>query len=130
MFRHIGVIGRTVDRKIERNFQPAFSNFLLQPGKILQRSEGGINILVPSAVRTTETPITDGIRHTGIIRLRNNRIVSSFAVSGTNGMDRREINDVKSHGFGILDPGKQLRRFETGSALPFPERGKKSEQTA
>src|SRR5207237_8928286 len=87
--------------------------------------EGVINIPVPPAVRTNETRITHGNRTTGIIKLRNNRIVSSFAVSGTNGMDRREINDVKSHGFGILDPGQTIAQF--GTALATALRGTRKE---
>src|SRR5438270_6236100 len=69
--------------------------------------------------------ITDGIRHAGIIRLRENRIVSSFAVSATNGMDRREINDVKSHCLGILDPGQTIAQL--GTALAAPLRGPRKE---
>src|SRR6266478_995314 len=113
MFHHVRVIGGAVDCEIECNFQPAFSNFLFQPGEILQRPEGGINVLVPATVRQTKMSVANGIRHAGIIRLRDNRIVSSFAVSGTDGMDWREIDDVKSHCFGVLDPGQTIAQLGT-----------------
>src|SRR5205807_10627491 len=118
-------IAGTVDRKIERNFQPAFSNFLFQPGKILQRPERRINVLMPATVRQTQMTITGSIRYAGIFRLRDNRIVSSFAVSGTDGMNRREINDIKSHGFGILDPGQTIAQL--GTALAATLRGARKE---
>src|SRR5216110_530286 len=116
MFHHVRVIRGAVDCEIECNFQPAFSNFLFQPGKILQRAEGGINVLVPTAVRQTKMSVTDGVRHAGIVRLRDNRIVLSFAVSGTDWMNWREIDDVKSHCFGVLDPGQTIAQLGTALA--------------
>src|SRR5207237_3459947 len=88
MFGHVGMIGRTVDREIEGNFQSQFTRFLFQPGKILQCAQSGIDVLVPSAIGTTEMPVTNRIRHSRIIRPRVDRIVSSFAIGGADWMDR------------------------------------------
>src|SRR5207245_8912548 len=70
----------------------------------------------PNAVRQNKMSVTDGVRHAVIIRLRDNRIVSSFAVSGTDGMNWREIDDVKSHCFGVLDPGQTIAQLGTALA--------------
>ena len=116
MFRHVGVIGRTVDREIERDLHPASSNFALPARRNPPASRARAQC--PCARHRSATRCrcrwhkARPVRHGS----RDNRIVSSFAVGGTDRMNRREIDHVESHRFGIIDPRQTIAQRRTAIA--------------
>src|SRR5690625_6290274 len=62
-----------------------------QPTKTLQPAQRRVHRIVPSF------GTANGIRTTRIARLSRQSIVAAFAVALTNGMDGREVQNIKPH---------------------------------
>ena len=107
------MIGRAIDGEIERNFHPAFAHLFLQPIKIGQRSERRLDRLMPTGFAA------DRPRHPWITRLAGDRIVPPLAVGVTYGMDRRKINDIEAHGFGVVHSEQAIAESRSAIAAPF-----------
>jgi hypothetical protein len=119
MLFHVGMIGRAIQRKIEGNFHSAFSHFFLKPVEIGQRPE-----------RRLERPVSARLAanrpwHTRIVRFAGERVVPSFAIRVTNGMNRRKINDVETHRLCIVDPRQTIAQSRTAIAAAFCRARKK-----
>jgi hypothetical protein len=70
------MIGRAIDREIERDLEAARVDFLHQPVEIFERPEFGRDVLVAAAVRAILVPIADGVRHARLARFAGHGVVA------------------------------------------------------
>ena len=113
MLPDIRVVGRTIEREIERDLHPAFAHFALQRIEIFESAERQLDCLMPAGFAP------DCPRHAGIATLGDDRIIAALAIRMADGMDRREINHVKSHRFSLVKPRQTIaeRRSATAASL-------------
>src|SRR5262249_45049237 len=102
-----------IDGEIERNFHRAFAHLFLQPVEIGHCSERRLDCLVSTGFAA------DRPWHAWITRLAGDRVVSPLAVGMTNGMDRREINDIKAHGLCVLHSWQTIAESRSAIAAAF-----------
>ena len=91
------MIGRALDREIERDLQPVLVRCRYEPAEILQCAELRMDRIVPALVAA------DRIRAAVIARPRRQRVVAALAVLLADGMDRRKVENVETH---LADIGK------------------------
>ena len=118
MLVDIRVVGRAIDREVERDLQATLLDLGDEPVEILERSEFRRDILVPAAVDSLKT-IADRVRHTGLAGLAGRGIVAPLAVRFADRVDRRKINHIKPHRFGVIDAAEAIAegRARIGLAL-------------
>src|SRR5437764_15417985 len=104
---------RVIDVGIVLNFHPSFAYLFLQPINIGQRSERSLDRLMSTGFAA------DRPRHPWITRLAGDRIVPPLAVGVTYGMDRRKINDIEAHGFGVVHSEQAIAESRSAIAAPF-----------
>ena len=86
-----GVIGRTLNRDVERDLHVQRFRSLDQRVEIVERPELRMNGVM-TAFNGTDRRWTSGIA-----RLGRKRIVSSFAIDAADGMNRCEVENVETH---------------------------------
>ena len=64
----IRVVGRTVQREIQRDFHPALVDLRHEPVEVLECAEFRRHVFVASAVGAFLMAVADGIRHPGFVR--------------------------------------------------------------
>ena len=112
------MVGGTIDRKIECDFHVAFFDFTHEPVEILQCAEFRRHILVPTSIDSL-TIVADGIGHARFTRFASKRVVSALPVRCSDRVDRRKINDIKSHGLRIVDPSEAVAECRAQVRLSF-----------
>ena len=118
MLVDIRVVGRAIDREVERDLQATLLDLADEPVEILERAEFRRDILVPSAVDSLPT-VADRIGHTGLSGLAGRGIVAPLAVRFADRMDRRKINHIEPHRLGVIDAAEAIAegRARVGLAL-------------
>ena len=114
------MIGRTVDREIERDLHPALCGF--------RRSSQSKSSSVPSDGSTSLCPpgfAANRLGHAGIARLAGHRIVPAFAIRVPDRMNRRKINHVESHRFRVIDPRQTIAKGRSSIGPAFGRARKK-----
>src|ERR1700733_960322 len=86
-----GMIGRTLDGKIERKLHAVFQRCRAQPPEIINVAERWIDRGV-SAVT-----VADRVRTADVFRIGAETVVFTLAVGMSDWMDRRQINNVEAH---------------------------------
>ena len=85
------MVGRALHGEIERDFHLVLLAGGDEIAKILQRAKFGVHRIVTALART------DRIGTPGIAFRRSHGVVAALAVGAADGMDRRQIDDVKAH---------------------------------
>ena len=62
---------------------------------------------------------SDRPRNARVAWLTSDRIIASFAIRVTNGMNRREINDIEPHCLGVIDPWQTIAESRSAITLTF-----------
>src|SRR6266513_3430070 len=119
MLFNVRMIGRAIDREIERNFHSAFAHLFFEPLEIYQRSQCRLDRLVSASLTS------DGPWHARIARLARDGVVPTLAVGVTNGMNRRKINDVETHCFCIVNSRQTIAESRSAIATAFCRARKK-----
>src|SRR5207302_7195238 len=119
MFADVGVIGRTIESKIERNLHSAFAHFALQPIEIFQRPESRLNRFVAACFAS------DRPRNTRLARFSGHGIVSAFSVGVTDRMDRGKINYVEAHCLRVVHSRQTIAKCRSPLAEAFSSARKK-----
>ena len=91
MFAHVRVIGRRLERDVERDLEALPARRRDEPLEVLDRAEPRLDGGVSSLVRS------DRPRTAGFPRLRRQRIIASFAGAPADRMNRRQVQHVESH---------------------------------
>ena len=113
MLLNVRMIGGAVEREVECDFHSAFAHFRYEPVEIGQRTERRFNRHV-SAGFAANCP-----RHARIPRLAGDGIVAAFAIGLPNGMNRGKVNDIKSHGFRVIDSRQTIAQGRATIAAAF-----------
>jgi hypothetical protein len=113
------MVGRTIDREIERDLHSAVSDLLFEPGKIFKSPESRLDRLVSAPFAA------DGVRHAGFAGFGGNGIVAALPVAKANGMDRRKIDHVEPHRPGVVDARQAVSKSRASIAVTFRGTGKK-----
>src|SRR5262249_4356979 len=139
MLAHPGMIRRGLNREVERDLEAPARRGLHEPVEVVERAEVGMHRGVAAVGGT------DGPWAAGLARLRRERVVAALAVRPTDGVDRRQIDDVEAHrgravelGLRILErpvtpfaataarkelvPGGEARALAVGDDLEFAGR--------
>src|SRR5437773_12071300 len=90
MLRDPGVIGRTLDRESERDFEVMVDAGGNQATEIVERAKLGMHRVMSALARP------DRIGAAGIAGFGLQRIVASFAVGAADGMDRSEVQHIEA----------------------------------
>src|SRR5437762_1816890 len=90
MLRNPRVIGRTLDREIERDFEVMVGAGGNQATEIVERAKLGMHRIMSALARP------DRIGAAGIAGLRLQRIVASLAIGAADGMDGSEVQHVEA----------------------------------
>ena len=85
-----GVVGRGLDREVERDLEPGLPRRRDEVVELLQRPQLGVDRVV-AALRAPDRPGAAGV---ALGRLQ--RVVAPLAVRGADRMDRRQIDDVEA----------------------------------
>src|SRR5579864_5740383 len=85
------MIGRTLDCEIERQLHTVFRGGVAHPPEIIERAEAGMNGVVP-ALGTA-----DRVGTAWVARFGAWRIVATLSVGAPDWVNRRKIDDVKTH---------------------------------
>jgi hypothetical protein len=96
------MIGRALDREVERDLQTVRLRRLDQPGEILERSQLGMDGVVPAFRRA------DRIGAARIVGRRRQRVVLALAVGPADRMDGRKIENVEAHLLDVGEPGDHV----------------------
>ena len=113
------MVGRTIDREIERDLHSAFSHFALEPIEIFERPQRGLHRFV------TASFASDRPGHAGIAWFCSHGIVSPFAISMSDRMNRREINYVEAHRLRVINSGQTITKGRSAIAATFGRAWKK-----
>src|SRR5207247_7578041 len=92
MLAHPGMVGRGLDREVERDLQPAAFGLLREVIEVVERAEVGVDGGV------TALEAADGPRAAGLAWLGGERVVAALAMRAADRMDRRQVDDVEAHG--------------------------------
>src|SRR5690606_12361858 len=90
MSADIGVIGRALERDVERDLEPEAASLGRELAKILERAERRMNVLVTALLRA------DRPRRARIVRAGHERVVRALPLRSADRMDRRQIDDVEA----------------------------------
>src|SRR5438067_13340746 len=90
MQRDPWVIGRTLDREIERDFEAMVGAGSDQATEIVERAKLGMHRVMSALARS------DSIGAAGITGFRLQRIVAPFAIGAADGMDRSEVQHIEA----------------------------------
>ena len=85
------MIGRALDREVERDLQPVLARRRDEAAEVGERAELRMDRVVPAFVAA------DRIGAAGIVRRGGERVVAALAVLFPDRMDRREIKNVEAH---------------------------------
>src|SRR5581483_7055138 len=102
------VVGRALDREVERDLEPELLRVRAEPLELLHRPELGIDRLVPALLAA------DRPRAARVVRARLERVVPALAVRVADRMNGREVHDVEAE----LREARQLAPY----AFEAPER--------
>src|SRR5205807_5014549 len=119
MFADVRMVGRTIDREIKRDLHSAFSHFALEPIEIFERTQRGLHRFV------TASFASDRPGHAGIAWLCSHGIVSPFAISMSDRMNRWEINYVEAHRPRVINSGQTITKCRSAIAATFGRAWKK-----
>ena len=101
------MIGRTVDREIERDLHAAARGFR----RLSQSKSSSVPNDGSTSLCARRLSLANRIRHARLARLTRDRIVAAFAIRVTDRMDRRKINHVETHRLARRRPAaKQSRK--------------------
>ncbi len=90
MLRQPGVVGRGLDREVERDLEPGLPRRGDERVEVLQRPELGMDRVV-AALLAADRP-----RAAGIALRRGQRVVPALAVRLADRVDRRQVDDVEA----------------------------------
>src|SRR5262249_11249750 len=90
MLHKPGVVGRTLDREVQRDLQSVRAAGSHQALEIIERPQLGMDRIVAALSRA------DGVETAGIAGLTAQRIIATLAVRTADRMDRREIKNVEA----------------------------------
>ena len=118
MLVDIRVVGRAIDREVERDLQATLLDLGDEPVEILERAEFRRDIFVSTAVDSMAT-VADRVGHTGLAGLAGRGVVAPLAVRFADRMDRRKINHIEPHRLGVIDAAEAIAegRARVGLAL-------------
>ena len=85
-----GMVGRALDREIERDLEAVRVRRVDEPAEVVERAELGMDRVVPAFVRT------DGVDAADVAGRGLQRVVLALAVGAPDRMDRREVEDVEA----------------------------------
>src|SRR3569832_2769776 len=91
MYLEPRIVGRALDREIERQLQPELRCFVAQAQEILQRAELRMDRIMAALFPA------ERVRTAGGVRLRRQAVVAALAVLSADRMDGREIQGVETH---------------------------------
>ena len=113
MLCDVRMIGRAVDREIERDLHSARRISFWSQSKSSERAELRLDVLVSAAVRAFLMTVADGVWNARFARLAGHGVVAAFAIREADRMDRREINHVESHRLRVIDSRQAIAKGRT-----------------
>src|SRR5947209_13802681 len=99
MLANIGMVRRTLEGDIQRDLQLKLSRARHQMLEILQRAESRINGFVAAGGRTNRPGAS------WIIKAGGQLVVSAFAMSRADRVNRRQVNNIKAQLGNPRQPG-------------------------
>ena len=119
MLSDIRMVRRTLEGVIEGDFESVVPGGLHQSVKILQGAKLRVKRLM-AALRAT-----DGVGAAGLARFSGDAIVFALAEGLPNGVNRREIEDIKAHAGDVGQPRNDIAERPVASWLSRRRAGKK-----
>jgi len=98
MFLHIGMVGGTLKGNVQGDLDPPLAGCVNQPSEIVERAKLRVNGFVPALLRT------DSPRAAHVVHLSLGSVVLSFSECLADGMNRRQIQHIKSHFGNVRQP--------------------------
>src|SRR4029453_7950376 len=93
-----GVIGRALEREIERDLDSVPVRRRDEPAKVVERSETRMDRGVPALFRP------DRPRAAEVVRIRGERVVPALALRAADGMDRGQVQRVEAELGAVREP--------------------------
>ena len=111
------MIGRRLERDVERHLQPEAVGDGDEPIEIVERAEPRLDRRVAAVLGA------DGPRAAGIAGRGGQRVVAALAVRAADRMDRRQVQHVEAHGRDLGQPGLGFAKRAAASGSDVHERG-------
>src|SRR5690606_8180358 len=105
------VVRRGLERDVERDPQPVLPRLANEPYEVVQRTEGRVNRGVASLGRA-DRPGASRVAFAG-----PEGVVRAFPKTGSDGVDRGEIQDVEAHRRDVWEPGRGGSKGAVRAAL-------------
>jgi hypothetical protein len=105
-----GMVGRGVQRHVERDLDPVVARCRHQPVEVLQRAQFGMDLAEPAVARA------DGIGAAHVARFGAKAVVAALAVRLADRVDRREVERVEAE---VADV-RQMRDHVVEGAVSAP----------
>ena len=105
-----GMVGRALDREIERDLEAMRVRRVDEPAEVVERAELGMDRVVAAFVRA------DGVDAADVAGRGLQRVVLALAVGAPDRVDRREVEDVEAELADVRQPARSRRRRCRGAS--------------